>query len=37
MNTEGWLAAVRLEMFCDKFVIGLLDDTVKDFYERKRP
>ena len=29
-SKEGWPAAVRLEMLCDRFVFGLLDDTVKE-------
>ena len=29
-NKEGWPAAVRLEMLRDKFVFGLLDDSLKE-------
>ena len=29
-SKEGWPAAVRLEILCDRFVFGLLDDTVKE-------
>ena len=29
-NKEDWPTAVRLEMLCDKFVFGLLDDSLKE-------
>ena len=29
-NKEGWPPAVRQEMLCDRFVLGLLDDTLKE-------
>ena len=36
-SKEGWPAAMRLEMLHDRFVFGLLDDTVKEKLTRKRP
>ena len=29
-DKEGWSAAVKLELTCDKFVFGLLDDALKE-------
>ena len=35
-SKEGWPAAVRLEMLRDRFVFGLLDDTVKERLLREK-
>ena len=33
-NKKDWMATVHLEMHRNRFIFGLLDDTVKDFYEK---